>query len=69
MVKSSQAVDCVIGLIEFLRLVRVFKPRLDGNRALAFVVLIHCVPDARALMVERGLEDARWRISWVALPA
>jgi hypothetical protein len=67
MVKSSQAADRVIGLIEFLRLVRVFKPRLNGNRALAFV--LHLVPGARALMVERGLEDATWRMPWVALPA
>ena len=40
---------------------------VDGNRALAFVV--HLLPDARALMVERGLEDASWRMPWVALPA
>jgi hypothetical protein len=55
MVKSSQAVDCVIGLIEFSGW-SAPEPRVDGNRALAFVV--NLVPDARALMVERGLEDA-----------
>jgi hypothetical protein len=66
MVKSSQAVDCVIGLIEFSGW-SAPEPRVDGNRALAFVV--NLVPDARALMVERGLEDATWRMPWVALPA
>jgi hypothetical protein len=41
---------------------------VNGNRALAFVVVLHLTRDARALIVERGLEDASWRMPWVALP-
>ena len=42
---------------------------VNGNRALAFGVVLHLTRDARALIVKRGLEDASWRMSWVALPA
>src|SRR5215813_1311454 len=41
---------------------------VNGNRALAFVVVLHLTRDARALIVGRGLEYASWRMPWVALP-
>src|SRR5262249_50573675 len=41
---------------------------IHGNRAVAFVVVLHLTLDAPALIIERGLEDASWRMPWVALP-
>src|SRR5262249_22353213 len=73
MVKRSQAADRVIGSGEVFRFgpfsappdraaPRSSFPNVNGNRALAFVVVLHLTP-ARALIVGRGLEDAMGRFA------